>query len=147
MNYLFLFLVQFSGICVEWGEGSWLFDGEGCCWLDFILGIGVIVIGYCYFKVVEVVCDQVGKLVYVQYVIVIYFNMLCFIDWLYEYLLWYLDVVVFFNFGSEVVEIVLCLVCQVFGWFNIIVFIGGFYGCILVVVLMMIFIIKVCVGW
>jgi acetylornithine/N-succinyldiaminopimelate aminotransferase len=46
------------------GEGSWLWDGEGERYLDFLCGISVTSLGHCHPRVVEAVREQVGVLMH-----------------------------------------------------------------------------------
>ena len=46
------------------GEGSWLWDGEGERYLDFLCGISVTSLGHCHPAVVAAVREQVGTLMH-----------------------------------------------------------------------------------
>ncbi len=46
------------------GEGSWLWDGEGKRYLDFLCGISVTSLGHCHPAVVAAVREQVGTLMH-----------------------------------------------------------------------------------
>ncbi len=46
------------------GEGSWLWDGEGERYLDFLCGISVTSLGHCHPRVVEAVREQLGTLMH-----------------------------------------------------------------------------------
>jgi predicted acetylornithine/succinylornithine family transaminase len=46
------------------GEGSWLWDGEGERYLDFLCGISVTSLGHCHPAVVAAVREQVGALMH-----------------------------------------------------------------------------------
>ncbi len=48
------------------GEGSWLFDTDGCRYLDFCGGIAVSNLGHCHPAVVEAVRRQAGRLMHVS---------------------------------------------------------------------------------
>ncbi len=44
------------------GSGCRLWDDAGNEYLDFLAGISVLNVGHCHPRVVEAVCDQVGRL-------------------------------------------------------------------------------------
>jgi acetylornithine/N-succinyldiaminopimelate aminotransferase len=46
------------------GEGSWLWDGEGSRYLDFLCGISVTSLGHCHPAVVAAVREQAGRLMH-----------------------------------------------------------------------------------
>ncbi len=52
-------------VCLVRGEGSWVWDAEGQCYLDFFPGWGCNLLGHCPPRIVEAVRDQVGKLIHV----------------------------------------------------------------------------------
>ncbi|HWE36789.1 MAG TPA: aspartate aminotransferase family protein [Isosphaeraceae bacterium] len=52
-------------VCLDRGEGSWVWDAEGNRYLDFFPGWGCNLIGHCPPRVVEAVRDQVGRLIHV----------------------------------------------------------------------------------
>jgi predicted acetylornithine/succinylornithine family transaminase len=52
-------------VCLVRGEGSVVFDDEGNRYLDFFPGWGCDLLGHCPPRVVEVVREQVGKLIHV----------------------------------------------------------------------------------
>src|SRR5437764_2017294 len=52
-------------VCLVRGEGSYVWDAEGNRYLDFFPGWGCDLLGHCPPRVVEAVCDQVGKLIHV----------------------------------------------------------------------------------
>ncbi len=52
-------------VCLVRGEGSYVWDAEGKRYLDFFPGWGCDLIGHCPPRVVEVVRDQVDKLIHV----------------------------------------------------------------------------------
>ena len=45
------------------GEGSYLFDGEGRRYLDFISGIGVVVLGHAHRGLAQAIADQAATLI------------------------------------------------------------------------------------
>lgn len=47
-------MCDFYVVCVENVE---LWDVEGCCFIDFVVGIVVLNMGYCYLKIVKVIVD------------------------------------------------------------------------------------------
>jgi predicted acetylornithine/succinylornithine family transaminase len=52
-------------VCLDRGEGSWVWDAEGNRYLDFFPGWGCNLIGHCPPRVVEAVREQVGRLIHV----------------------------------------------------------------------------------
>jgi acetylornithine/N-succinyldiaminopimelate aminotransferase len=52
-------------VCLEKGEGSWVWDVEGRRYLDFFPGWGCNLLGHCPPKIVAAVRDQVGRLIHV----------------------------------------------------------------------------------
>lgn len=128
MSHLSPLLQQSSKVCVERGEGSWLFDVNGKRYLDFTSGIGVTSTGHCHPTVVAAAREQVGKIVHAQYTTVRHQPMLDLSDRLAERMPGPIDSVAFANTGSEAVETALRLARHATKRANIIVFDGGFHG-------------------
>lgn len=128
MSHLSPLLQQSSKVCVERGEGSWLFDVNGKRYLDFTSGIGVTSTGHCHPTVVAAAREQVGKIVHAQYTTVRHRPMLDLSDRLAERMPGPIDSVAFANTGSEAVETALRLARHATKRANIIVFDGGFHG-------------------
>ena len=124
MSHLSPLLKQASKVCVERGEGSWVFDVDGKRYLDFTSGIGVTSTGHCHPKVVAAAREQVGKIVHAQYTTVAHKPMLDLSDRLAERMPGAIDSVAFTNSGSEAVEAALRLARHATGRANIIVFDG-----------------------
>jgi acetylornithine/N-succinyldiaminopimelate aminotransferase len=52
-------------VCLVRGEGSWVWDAEGNCYLDFFPGWGCNLLGHCPPRVVAAVREQAGELIHV----------------------------------------------------------------------------------
>jgi 4-aminobutyrate aminotransferase len=128
MSHLSPLLKQSSKVCVERGEGSWLFDVNGKRYLDFTSGIGVTSTGHCHPTVVAAAREQAGKIIHAQYTTVVHQPMLELSDQLAARMPGPIDSVAFANSGSEAVETALRLARHATGRANIIVFDGGFHG-------------------
>lgn len=128
MSHLSPLLKQSSQVCVNHGQGSWIYDTQGKAYLDFTSGIGVTSTGHCHPDVVEAVREQVGKVIHAQYTTVTHEPMLRLSDRLSAIMPGALDSVAFSNSGSEAVEMALRLVRHATGRANIISFHGGFHG-------------------
>ena len=46
------------------GEGVWLWDEEGNCYLDALAGVAVCGLGHCHPEIVKALCHQVGTLIH-----------------------------------------------------------------------------------
>ncbi|MCB0339662.1 MAG: aminotransferase class III-fold pyridoxal phosphate-dependent enzyme, partial [Bdellovibrionales bacterium] len=53
-----------SGVVMQRGEGSWVWDSDGNKYLDFTSGIAVNNLGHCPSRINEVACEQVRLLVH-----------------------------------------------------------------------------------
>jgi len=51
---------------IEKGKGVWVTDVDGNVFLDFTSGIGVVSTGHCHPEIIEVVCQQVAKLIHMS---------------------------------------------------------------------------------
>lgn len=121
-------MIQIYVDCVENVE---IWDKDGQCYIDFVVGIVVVNIGYCYFWVIQVVKDQLDCFIYICYQVVFYENYVVLVEWLNDLVLGDgLKKIVFYIIGVEVVENVVKIVWYYKNCFGIIVFLGGFYGCI-----------------
>ncbi|MAN53150.1 MULTISPECIES: aspartate aminotransferase family protein [unclassified Marinimicrobium] len=128
MSHLSPLLKQSSNVCVEHGEGAWLYDTDGQAYLDFTSGIGVTGTGHCHPTVVKAAQEQVGKVIHAQYTTVTHEPMLKLTDRLVEKMPKGIDSVAFANSGSEAVEMALRLARHATGRANILTFHGGFHG-------------------
>lgn len=128
MSHLSPLLKQSSNVCVEHGEGAWLYATDGQAYLDFTSGIGVTGTGHCHPTVVKAAQEQVGKVIHAQYTTVTHEPMLKLTDRLVEKMPKGLDSVAFANSGSEAVEMALRLARHATGRANILTFHGGFHG-------------------
>lgn len=63
---------QIYFIFVECVENCWVWDVEGWEYFDFVGGIVVFNIGYLYLQVVVVVEDQLKKLLYICFQVLVY---------------------------------------------------------------------------
>ena len=50
-------------VAFERGEGAWLWDEEGKCYLDAISGLGVCALGHAHPAVTRVIAEQAGRLI------------------------------------------------------------------------------------
>ncbi|UZJ45543.1 aminotransferase class III-fold pyridoxal phosphate-dependent enzyme [Marinimicrobium sp. C6131] len=128
MSHLSPLLKQSSNVCVEHGEGVWLYGTNGEVYLDFTSGIGVTGTGHCHPTVVKAAREQVGKVIHAQYTTVTHEPMLKLTDRLVEKMPSGIDSVAFANSGSEAVEMALRLARHATGRANILTFHGGFHG-------------------
>ncbi|MEI6914280.1 MAG: acetylornithine transaminase [Armatimonadota bacterium] len=55
-----------AGVVFERGEGAYLWDSGGRCFLDFLAGIAVNGLGHCHPKVVKAIQDQAAKLIHIS---------------------------------------------------------------------------------
>lgn len=121
-------LKQATGVVVDHGEGSYLYDTEGRQYLDFTSGIGVTSTGHSHPKVVEAAQQQIAKCIHAQYTTVMHQPVLELSERLGERMPGDIDSLFFASAGTEVVEASLRLARQSTGRPNIIVFHGGFHG-------------------
>lgn len=121
-------LKQATGVVVDHGRGSCLFDSRGRRYLDFTAGIGVVSTGHCHPRVVAAAQEQVGSLIHGQYTTVMHRPLQELTATLEGVLPPSLDSLFFANSGSEAVEAALRLVRQATGRPNVVVFHGGFHG-------------------
>jgi 4-aminobutyrate aminotransferase len=113
---------------VERGEGCYLYDTHGNCYLDFTCGIGVTNTGHCHPRVVEAIRKQAGMLIHGQANIVIHKPMLELVSELKTVVNPAMDGFFFTNSGAEAVEGAIKLARHATGRTNIIVFQGSFHG-------------------
>ncbi|MGD8176539.1 aspartate aminotransferase family protein [Marinimicrobium sp. ARAG 43.8] len=128
MSHLSPLLKQSSKVCVDSGEGAWLYDTNGKRYLDFTSGIGVTSTGHSHPDVVKAAQAQVAKVIHAQYTTVTHEPMLTLTDRLVKKMPKGLDSVAFSNSGSEAVEMALRLARHATGRANILTFHGGFHG-------------------
>lgn len=86
----------------------------------------VFYVGYQYFKVVEVVQQQVA--VFNINICYLYIELARYVEEFVVILFEFFLVVYFVIFGSEANELVLCMVCIVMGCYDILVMDGVYYG-------------------
>ncbi|HHQ45459.1 MAG TPA: aminotransferase class III-fold pyridoxal phosphate-dependent enzyme, partial [Candidatus Altiarchaeales archaeon] len=112
-------------VCIERGEGAYVWDSNGKKYLDFFAGIAVLSLGHCHPKVTKTIVGQAGKLVHTS-------------NWVYtkpqlelaEKLqeLSGMGKVFFTNSGSESVECAIKLSRKISGKKEVISFAQGFHG-------------------
>ncbi len=117
-----------TNIVVERGEGAYVYDVNGECYLDFTCGIGVTNTGHCHPKVVEAAREQVGKIIHAQVNILYHEPLFRLADALREVVPSNLDSFFFSNSGAEAVEGAVKLARHATGRPNVIVFQGSFHG-------------------
>lgn len=141
LNMLNIEVVEWCNIVIVCGVGMQIqvyvvkvknfevWDVEGICYIDFVVGIVVVNIGYCYFKIVEVVNIQFGNFIYICYQVLLYENYIYLVECLNDVMLGDFEkCIVFVIIGVEVVENVIKVVCVYMGCLVVIVFGGVFYG-------------------
>src|SRR5699024_12393755 len=121
-------LKQATGVVVDHGEGSYLYDTEGRRFLDFTSGIGVTSTGHAHPKVVEAAQKQIAKVIHAQYTTVMHQPVLELSERLGARMPGDIDTLFFASAGTEVVEAALRLCRQATGKPNVIVFHGSFHG-------------------
>ena len=109
-------------------EGIYLYDADGCRYIDFTCGIGVTGTGHCHPKVVEAIRQQAGRLIFGQMNIVVPPAVLELAESLNELTPEAIDCYFFSNSGAEAVEASVKLARHASGKRNIIVFQGSFHG-------------------
>jgi 4-aminobutyrate aminotransferase len=110
------------------GEGSYVFDTGGRCFLDFTSGIGVTNTGHCHPRVVAAVTEQAARLLHAQASVVYHEPLLRLVEVLLPLVPPGLGSFFFANSGAEAVEASVKLARRATGRPNIIVFDGGFHG-------------------
>lgn len=115
-------------ILVDYGEGPYLVDSNGCRYLDFTSGIGVTNTGHAHPRVVKAVQEQAAKLLHGQVNIVLHKPMLQLIEELLPIVPEPLNTFFFSNSGAEAIEGAIKLARFATGRPNIIVFQGSFHG-------------------
>lgn len=112
------------GVFIWEGKGFWVWDEDGIEFIDYLIGFGLMIFGYGYLEVLEVVEEQFGKgmmffinnVVGIELVEVLVEVVFCVEQ------VWYVLI------GGEVDMYVMCLVCVFIGCDKIFKFEGGYYG-------------------
>jgi 4-aminobutyrate aminotransferase len=115
-------------VCVDHGEGPYLYDIHGSRYLDFTCGIGVTSTGHAHPRVVKAIREQARKLIHGQANIVVHQPMLRLVEELLTVVPAPLQSFFFSNSGAEAVEAAVKLARHATKRPNIIVFQGGFHG-------------------
>lgn len=115
-------------IIADHGEGIYLHDVNGRCYMDFTSGIGVTNTGHAHPRVVKAVQDQAAKMLHAQANIVYHEPMIQLTQELSQILPPSLDSYFFSNSGAEAVEAAVKLARMATKKQNIIVFQGSFHG-------------------
>jgi 4-aminobutyrate aminotransferase len=115
-------------IIADHGEGIYLYDVNGRCYMDFTSGIGVTNTGHAHPRVVKAVQEQAGKILHAQANIVYHEPMIQLTQELRQILPPSLDSYFFSNSGAEAVEAAVKLARMATKKQNIIVFQGSFHG-------------------
>lgn len=141
--YYYLLVYKLCQVVFECGQGVCVWDIQGCEFIDLVVGIVVCGLGYNDLDLIVVLIEQVGKFWYISNV---FYSelLLCLVEEL-VIVLCFVECVFLCNFGVEVNEVVIKLVCK---WVFlqgclvyqcvIVIFCGSFYGCILVVVIVIV---------
>lgn len=121
-------LSHYTQIEVDYGQGPYLHTTDGCRYLDFTTGIGVVNTGHCHPKVVAAAQAQVAKLIHGQQNVVYHKPVLELIQELQTILPPHLDGFFFANSGAEAIEAAMKLARHATGRTNMVVFQGGYHG-------------------
>jgi len=119
---------RITDIVVERGEGAYLYDVHGRCYLDFTCGIAVTNTGHCHPRVVEAIREQAGRIIHAQVNILYHEPLLRLAEALREVVPAHLDSFFFSNSGAEALEGAVKLARHAIGRPNVVVFQGSFHG-------------------
>lgn len=117
-----------TDLMVDRGEGAYVWDIEGTCYLDFTSGIGVTNTGHCHPRVVQAIQDQAARIIHAQVNIYYHAPLLRLVEALGRVAPPHLDSFFFSNSGAEAVEASVKLARHYTGRPNVIVFQGSFHG-------------------
>lgn len=105
-------------------NGVYFWDVDGNKYIDYLVVYGLIIIGYVYLYIIEVIKKVVEN--GVLYGILIKYEVI-FVK-MFKEVIFVMDKVRFVNLGIEVVMMIICVVCVYIGWIKIIKFVGCYYG-------------------